>query len=220
MKRNFLTEKELRNVAPGSPCYVEKGTCLTPLALEIAAQRGNAIIECDSPAEINRLKAYDKRLALGAREPGGELQEKIKILLQDSGYLVCECGAEPSKDEPGNALGVVQLVQTGQACLGIWLDRDGIGSCILANKCPGIRAVHCYDRLTARISRERHGANLLVLAEPLLDADLAVMIVTTWLHTPFAGDRHRKEVWLLEEVEKKFLRETIVAIPGDCSCAL
>ncbi len=220
MKRNFLTEKELRDIAPGSPCYVEKGTCLTPLALEMAAQRGNAIIECDSSEEINRLKAYDKRLALGAVETGGELRAKIKFLLRDNGYLVCECGATHSKDDPGNALGVVHLVQTGQACRGIWLDRDGIGSCVLANKCPGIRAVHCYDRLTARISRERHDANFLVLAEPLLDADLAALIVTTWLSTPFAGDRHRKEISLLEEVEKKFLRETIVAIPGDCTCAL
>lgn len=220
MKRNFLTEKELRSIAPGSPCYVEKGTHVTPLALEMAAQRGNAIIECDSPEEINRLKAYNQRLALGAAEQGGGLLQKIKLLLQDNDYLVCECGTDQTEEDPGGILGVAHFVQTGQACRGIWLDRDGIGSCILANKCPGIRAAHCYDRLTARISRERHGANILVLAEPLLDADLATLIVTTWLHTPFAGDRHRRQAARVEEVEKKFLRETVVAIPGDCSCAL
>ena len=220
MKRNFLTEKELRRIAPGSPCYVEKGTYLTPLALEIAAQRGNTIIECESSEEVNRLKADNQRLALGAAEPNGELRQKIKFLLQDNGYLVCECESDHSEDDPNSVLGVAHLVQTGQACRGIWLDRDGIGSCILANKCPGIRAVHCYDRLTAKISREHHGANILVLAEPLLDADLATLIVTTWLNTPFAEDRHRKQAALVEEVEKKFLRETIVAIPGDCSCAL
>ncbi len=197
-----------------------KGTCLTPLALEFAAQRGNAIIECDTPEEIQRLKAFDKRLALGAAPSQRELGRKIRNLLQENGYLVCECGARSSPDEPGNVLGVVQLVQSGQVCSGIWLDEDGIGSTILANKCPGIRAVHCWDRQTARISRERHGANLLVLADPGLDADLAAMVVTTWLSAAFARAGHSPEITLLEEVEKKNLRETIVAVPGDCSCAL
>ena len=220
MKRTFLTEKELRNIAPGSPCYVVKGTCLTPLALEFAAQRGNTIIECDTPEEIERLKAFDKRLALGAAASQRELGQKIRSLLQENGYLVCECGANNSPDEPGNVLGVAQPVQSGQVCSGIWLDEDGIGSTILANKCPGIRAVHCCDRQTARISRERHGANLLVLADPGLNVDLAAMVVTTWLSAAFARTRHSPELSLLEEVEKKYLRETIVAVPGDCSCAL
>ena len=220
MKRTFLTEKELRNIAPGSPCYVVKGTRLTPLALEIAAQRGNAIIECETPEEIQRLKAFDKRLALGAAPPQRDLGEKVRSLLQENGYLVCECGGENTPEDPGNILGVAQLVQSGQVCSGIWLDGDGIGSTILANKCPGIRAVHCCDRQTARISRERHGANLLVLADPGLDADLAAMVVTTWLSAAVARGRHNQEISLLEEVERKYLRETIVAVPGDCSCAL
>ncbi len=220
MKRTFLTEKELRNIAPGSPCYVVKGTCLTPLALEVAAQRGNAIVECDTPEEIERLKAFDKRLALGAAPSQRDLGRKIRSLLQENGYLVCECGAKSSPDEPGQVLGVVQWIQSGQVCSGIWLDEDGIGSTILANKCPGIRAVHCCDRQTARISRERHGANLLVLADPGLDADLAAVLATTWLSAAFAGARQNPEVSLLEEVEKKYLRETVVAVAGDCSCAL
>ncbi|MDE2962362.1 MAG: hypothetical protein OXU26_00465, partial [Acidobacteriota bacterium] len=64
------------------------------------------------------------------------------------------------------------------------------------------------------------GANLLVLADPGLDADLAATLVTTWLSAAFARSRHNREISLLEEVEKKYLRETIVAVPGDCSCAL
>lgn len=220
MKRSFLTERELRNIAPGSPCYVVKGTRFTPLALEFAAQRGNTIVECDTPEEIQRLKAFDKRLALGAAPSQRELGRKVRSLLQENGYLVCECGAENSPDDPDNVLGVANLVQSGQVCSGIWLDEDGMGSTILANKCPGIRAVHCCDRQAARISRERHGANLLVLADPGLDADLAAMLVTTWLSAAFARARHSRETSLLEEVEKKYLRETIVAVPGDCSCAL
>lgn len=220
MRQTFLTEKELRDTPPGSPCYVVKGTRLTPLALEIAAERGNAIVECDTLEEIQRLKAFDKRVALGAAPSRRELERTIRSLLQENGFLVCECGAENSPEDPANVLGVAQMVQSGQVCSGIWVDEDGIGSSILANKCPGIRAVHCCDRQTARISRERHGANLLVLADPGLDADLAATLVTTWLSAAFARARHSRETSLLEEVEKKYLRETIVAVPGDCSCAL
>ena len=220
MKRTFLTENELRNIAPGSPCYVVKGTFLTPQALEIAAQRGNAIIECNTPEEIHNFKSFDKRLALGATSSQRELGHKIRRLLQEDGYLVCEDGTKNSADDPKNILEVTQLVQSGQVCSGIWLDGDGIGSTILANKCPGIRAVHCCDRQTARISRERHGTNVLVLADPGLNAELAAMMVTTWLGTAFDKSRNNQEISLLEEVEKKYLRETIVAVPGDCSCAL
>ena len=220
MQQTFLTEKELRDTPPGSPCYVVKGTRLTPLALEIAAERGNAIVECDTLEEIQRLKAFDKRVALGAAPSRRELGWAIRSLLQENGYLVCECGAENSPEDPANVLGVAEMVQSGQVCSGIWADEDGIGPTILANKCPGIRAVHCCDRQAARISRERHGANLLVLADPGLDADLAATLVTTWLSAAFARAGHSPEISLLEEVEKKYLRETIVAVPGDCSCAL
>lgn len=222
MKRKFLTEKELKRIAPGAPCYIAKGTCLTPLAQEVAIQRQNAIIECDSLEEMTRLKPYDKRLALGAYHQGRELQEKLTLLLQENDYLVCDCSADsdPRSDYSEPTLRVANLVQTGKAHRGILVDRDGIGSCIVANKIPGIRAAHCYDRLTAKNSREHHDVNLLVLAGPLLNPDLAGLIVTTWLNTHFTRGPHQKVSSLVEEVEKKYLRDTIVAIPGDCSCAL
>jgi len=222
MKRKFLTEKELKRIAPGAPCYVAKGTCLTPLAQEVAAQRQNAIIECDTLEEITQLKPYDKRLALGSYHQGRELQEKLSRLLKENDYLVCDCSdqSDPSPDCTNPILRVANLVQTGKAHRGILVDRDGIGSCIVANKIPGIRAAHCYDRLTAKNSREHHDVNLLVLAGPLLNPDLASLIVTTWLNTHFARGPNQKVNSLVEEVEKKFLRDTIIAIPGDCSCAL
>ena len=45
----------------------------------------------------------------------------------------------------------------------IVIDSAGIGSSIAANKVPGARAALCYDRATARNSREHNDANMLSL---------------------------------------------------------
>ena len=66
MKRKFLTEKELKRVSPGSPYYVEKGTYLTPLAQEVARQRNNAIIECESLDAVRSFRANNKILSIAA----------------------------------------------------------------------------------------------------------------------------------------------------------
>jgi len=44
-----------------------------------------------------------------------------------------------------------------------WVDSPGIGSSIAANKSPGSAAALCYDRATARNSREHNDANVLSL---------------------------------------------------------
>jgi len=91
---------------------------------------------------------------------------------------------------------------------------------MVANKVPGIRAANCYDRLTALNSREQNDANLLTLGGELISFDLATSIVSTWLNTPFAGGPQQKRISRIEEVEQQFLQATIVALPGDSTCAL
>jgi ribose 5-phosphate isomerase B len=146
----------------------------------------------------------------------------LKIFLKDAGYQVQDCGAhsQDAVDYPDLALKVAIAVKTGQALLGIMVDGVGTGSCIVANKVPGIRAAHCYDRLTARNSREHNDANVLTLGGQVLQPDQATLIVSTWLNTPFAGGRHQRRVSKIEQTEQQFFKDTVTAIAGDCSCAL
>ena len=44
---------------------------------------------------------------------------------------------------------VAKLVAGGTAARGVIIDGAGIGSCMAANKVPGIRAALCYDRASA-----------------------------------------------------------------------
>jgi len=222
MSKPVLTEAEVRQLEVGSPCYVLKGTLITALARELAASRQNDIIECSNKEDLGALKSINRQIALGADHGGYVLKEQLKVFLKDSGYQVLDCGThnQDAVDYPDLALKVAIAVKTGQALWGIMVDGVGTGSCIAANKVPGIRAAHCYDRLTARNSREHNDANVLTLGGQVLLPDQATLIVSTWLSTAFAGGRHQRRVSKIEQTEQRFLKDSVAAIAGDCSCAL
>ena len=222
MNKPVLTEAEVKQLDAGSPCYVLKGTLITALARELAVLRQNEIIECGSNEELGGLKSVSRRIALGADHGGYVLKEHLKLFLKDAGYQVLDCGAhnQDAVDYPDLALKVAIAVKSGQALSGIMVDGVGTGSCMVANKVPGIRAAHCYDRLTARNSREHNDANVLTLGGQVLQPDQATLIVSTWLNTSFAGGRHQRRVSKIEHAEQQFLKDTVTAVAGDCSCAL
>ena len=222
MSNPVLTEAEVRQLDAGSPCYVLKGTLITALARELAASRQNEIIECGSKEELAGLKSTRRKIVLGADHGGYALKEHLKVFLKETGYQVLDCGTHSQEvvDYPDLALKVAMAVKTGEAFQGIMVDGLGTGSCMVANKVPGIRAAHCYDRLTARNSREHNDANVLTLGGQVLLLEQATLIVSTWLNTPFAGGRHQRRVSKIEQAEQQFLKDTVTAIAGDCSCAL
>ena len=222
MSKPLLTEAEVKQLDAGSPCYVLKGTLVTALARELAALRQNEIIECGSKEEFTSLKSTNRRIALGADHGGYLLKEQLQVFLKDTGHQVLDCGAHSQEavDYPDLALKVALAVKSGQALWGIMVDGVGTGSCMVANKVPGIRAAHCYDRLTARNSREHNDANVLTLGGQVLQPDQATLIVSTWLNTSFAGGRHQRRVSKIQQAEQQFLKDTVTAVAGDCSCAL
>jgi ribose 5-phosphate isomerase B len=72
----------------------------------------------------------------------------------------------------------------------------------VANKFPGIRAALCYDKASARNSREHNDSNVLTLGGRLLTATQAEEVLRVWLTTPFAGGRHAARVQKITEIEK------------------
>jgi ribose 5-phosphate isomerase B len=89
----------------------------------------------------------------------------------------------------------------------VLIDGAGIGSCMSANKVPGVRAAMCYDHATAVNSREHNDANVLTLGAGLLGVNLAKAILKTWLATEFGGGRHATRVNKIISIEKSFLKE-------------
>jgi len=137
------------------------------------------------------------------------LKEILKSYLGELGYQVVDCGTDStsSVDYPDFAFAVAQLVAQGRVWRGIVVDGAGIGSCMVANKVPGVRAGLCYDQATALNSREHNDANVLTLGAGMIGPNLAKQIVKTWLETPFGGGRHARRVNKIMEIEKRFKRE-------------
>ena len=149
-----------------------------------------------------------KTVAIGADHGGFELKEALKAEVSTLGFDVMDVGtvSKEAVDYPDFAHAVAQSVRTGQAWRGIMIDGAGIGSCIVANKVPGVRAGMAYDISSAINSREHNDTNVLTLGAGLIGVNLAKQIVKTWLTTEFGGDRHAKRVDKIKAVEKQYLK--------------
>jgi ribose 5-phosphate isomerase B len=147
-------------------------------------------------------------VVIGADHGGFELKETLKKDLTTLGFDVNDVGtnSKDAVDYPDFAHAVAQLVGSGKAWRGIMIDGAGIGSCIVANKIPGVRAGMAYDYSSAVNSREHNDTNVLTLGAGLIGANLAKQIVKTWLTTEFAGGRHTSRVDKIKSVEKKYLK--------------
>jgi ribose 5-phosphate isomerase B len=150
-----------------------------------------------------------KTVAIGTDHGGVDLKEILKSELTSLGYTIIDCGTNTTEsvDYPDIALAVSKLVADGSAWRGVVIDGAGIGSCMSANKVPGIRAAMCYDYSTAVNSREHNDANVLTLGAGLIGVNLAKLILKTWLSTEFAGGRHTKRVEKIISIEESYSKE-------------
>jgi ribose 5-phosphate isomerase B len=156
----------------------------------------------DAAAQDTSL-AERKTVAIGADHGGYPLKEILKGFLEEKGYQVIDCGTSSTEsvDYPDFARAVAQHVAEGKAWRGIMIDGAGIGSCMAANKVPGVRAAMCYDHATAFNSREHNNANLLTLGAGLIGTNLAKQITATFLETEFGGGRHARRVDKIMAIE-------------------
>ena len=149
-----------------------------------------------------------KVIAVGADHGGYELKEALKSDISALGFEVSDVGtnSQDAVDYPDFAHAVAQAVSAGKAWRGIMIDGAGIGSCIVANKVPGVRAGMAYDISSANNSREHNDTNVLTLGAGLIGTALAKQIVKVWLTTDFAGGRHLPRVDKIVAVERKYLK--------------
>lgn len=202
MARKVVTESDIP--ATGELRAAE-GTIFTPSARDLAAARGVRIVEIPA-GEAPSLAPPERTVALGADHGGFALKEFLKPVIEELGLGVRDVGVmdETPADYPDIAEKVALLVVEGKAARGVIVDGAGIGSAMAANKIPGIRAALCYDRASARNSREHNNANVLTLGGRLLTPTQAEQVLRTWLETPFAGGRHTARVGKISELERRY----------------
>jgi ribose 5-phosphate isomerase B len=194
-----------QDVLDSGEMRIPEGSIVTASAREVAASRGVRIVEMPAD-QLSALAAPDKTIAIGSDHGGFRLKEALKPLLEGMGLFARDVGVTEEKpaDYPDIAQKVAELVAAGTATRGVIIDGAGIGSCMAANKVPGIRAALCYDRASARNGREHNDSNVLTLGARLLTQTQAEDVLRTWLETPFAGGRHQARVDKIMQIERQY----------------
>jgi ribose 5-phosphate isomerase B len=192
---DYISESEIRNIVKN--------------VLEATAIAADQPVLRVNPTENNCDTSSRKIVAIGSDHGGFEMKTALLQYVKELGHEVIDCGTHStdSVDYPDFALAVAEKLVHKQACRGIIIDGAGIGSCMAANKVPGIRAAMCYDYASANNSREHNNANVLTLGAGLLGMNQVKTIVKTWLEVPYAGGRHQSRIDKITAIEKKYMKE-------------
>lgn len=218
MKRRVVTERELRELAAKgvSRLSLPLDAIVTPLARDTAAQLNIALVPGEDPAHSTSLPGAHPAatgiasghgvVAVGADHGGFELKTQLKEFVGNLGFSVEDVGTSNTEpcDYPDFAFAVGRLVASGRASFGIMVDSVGIGSGIVANKIPGIRAACCTNEVMARSAREHNNANVLTLGSRVIGPDVARAIVREFLSSAFAGGRHEGRVKKITDIDTRY----------------
>lgn len=144
------------------------------------------------------------RVAIGSDHAGFDQKERLRAHLTASGHEVVDVGtdsAEESVDYPDFALGVSRHVADGTVERGILVCGTGIGMAIAANKVDGVRAANVTDPEFARLAREHNDANVIAVSGRFVPEQVNEEIIDAFLSTDFGGERHRRRLDKISELE-------------------
>lgn len=215
----LLTESSLRSLPSGATVWIAPQAIVTPLARDAARdrqlsiQRRGADSGPPSPGTPHSLEAgllaqEGDRVAVACDHGAFSAKGPILEVLRELGFVPQDlgCHSTESVDYPDLAERASVLVAAKVVAAGIIMDGAGIGSCMVANKVPGVRAAMAYDLSSARNAREHNCANVLTLGARLVGPGLLEDIVRTFFGTPFAGGRHAARVAKINRVDERMGR--------------
>lgn len=144
-------------------------------------------------------------LAIGCDHGGFELKNHIIEHLRENDIEFRDFGCydENSVDYPDIAEAVGKSVVSGECENGILICGTGIGISIAANKIPGVRAAHCHDVYSAKMTKQHNDANIICMGGRVIGRELAFMIVDTWLSEKFLGGRHANRIEKIHKLEER-----------------
>jgi ribose 5-phosphate isomerase B len=202
--KRVITEADMRDLPAGAKLLIRPDAIVTPAAQDLIRDRGIEIRHRSSSIASGK----HRLVAVGSDHGGFEMKERVKAFLDELGYRHRDFGtfSGDAVDYPDFAHAVARAVADGACDLGIIVDGAGIGSCMTANKVPGVRAAMCYDEATARNSREHNYANVLTLGGRMIPTETMRAVVGVWLSTPEGDPRHGKRVAKIMAIEKQYLR--------------
>lgn len=136
------------------------------------------------------------KIALGADHAGIEIKKEVISLLHSKGIETQDFGTNTpdSVDYPDFAHPVADMVESGEADLGIVICGSGNGINMTVNKHQGIRSALCWEEELASLARQHNNANVLALPARFISIEKALACVNAFLDAEFEGGRHERRV--------------------------
>ncbi len=222
-KRPLITERAVRDAARAgrTTLALPPRALVTALARDAARALGVALTERPehggpgSPGgDAEKEDAPPKTLAVGCDHAGFEQKAALVAHAEALGWTVQDVGTdsgERSVDYPDFAYAVARLVALGEAARGLVIDGVGVGSAMVANKVPGVRAACCAGEFAAFNARAHNDAHVLTLGSRTVGVEANKRVLGVFLETAFEGGRHAGRVGKIEDVEARFLPERRMA---------
>lgn len=147
------------------------------------------------------------KIAIGADHGGYELKERMKKYIGGLGYECMDVGTFSIErcDYPDYAFQVAAAVSSKKCEYGIMIDAVGIGSSVMCNKVPGVRAAVANEIYSARNAKLHNGTNVLCIGSLIIGDGVAMEVIKTWLETDLSGDRNIQRVNQINEIERRIL---------------
>lgn len=212
--KKLITEARILETAKAgqSTLTISPDSILTPLAKDAARDRGITIVVGTVPESGSGSSSGPPSptsgsiICIGSDHGGFEYKTELVAFIRDLGWKVVDVGTDRPRscDYPDFAYAVAKMVAEGRASVGIMLDGAGIGSAIVCNKVPGIRAACAYNEFTAWNARAHNNTNVLTLGSRTLGIEVCKAIIRTFLSTPYEGGRHERRVSKMMDVEARF----------------
>jgi len=134
-----------------------------------------------------------ERLAVASDHAGFFIKEKIIEYLIRERYEVKDFGcfsAELPVDYPDYGHQLALAIAADKCDLGISVCGTGNGINMTVNKYQGMRSALCWNEEMSRLARAHNNANVCALPGRFISESEALLIVKTFLNTPFDGGRH------------------------------
>lgn len=151
-----------------------------------------------------------RELVIGCDNAAIALKNTLLEFLRQKGAVVEDVGCDSAQDGtyyPTIAQRVcARVIASGYQKRGILICGTGIGMCMTANKCRGIRAAVCHDSYSAERSILSNNGNVLCLGERVIGAELAKKIVNEWIQLEFQDGSSTPKVADLVRVEQENFR--------------
>lgn len=136
------------------------------------------------------------KIVIGNDHAGTHYKEAIIAFLKKENYEVINVGTDlcESVDYPDFAHPVGDLIDKGEAQIGILICGSGNGVAMTANKHAKVRCAVCWTKEIASLARLHNDANVISIPARFTAIEQAIEMVKTFLTTEFEGGRHSRRV--------------------------